>query len=162
MVETVLTVEERMARLEARAAISELTARYCRSLDQRDREAFGELWAEDAVQELRDRGIRFEGRGQILEGFDNTVRSLAHTHHLTGNLAVELLSDTTARGVCDVLVATLSAEGEGWLTAATYEDRLRRDGDRWVFVARVVHDRVGGPLAQLGPTSSAAPQGGSS
>ena len=48
------TVEQRIARLEARARIRELIARYCFTIDERDIEGIGQRFTRDHVIQFDD------------------------------------------------------------------------------------------------------------
>ena len=60
-----MTVEERLTRLEDRAAIEETVLRYARGVDS-DREMFASVWADDAVYRVDDPFGEVRGVGQMI------------------------------------------------------------------------------------------------
>ena len=75
---------DRLQELLARQHIMEVKARYCRFLDTRDWEAFGALFTEDAVLDVRqDTGLEpFEGRAAIVATVQAAVAHSRSSHQV--------------------------------------------------------------------------------
>ena len=63
------SMEERLQQLEARQAIRDLVAEYCRAIDDRDLEAFVGNYTDDCVHRQRDGSLHIEGRAALREHY---------------------------------------------------------------------------------------------
>jgi len=121
--------DERLARLEARANIAELAARYCHGADGRDADSFRSVWHPDAVWDVG--AHRFIGHEQILEAVSRQWSMFRSMHHTTSNATIELTDSDRARGRHDVLTLTTLADGEHLLSTGHYEDIYSLRGGAW-------------------------------
>ena len=65
-----LSLESRVARLEARNAITELSAQYAVACDVRDLDLLGSLFTEDAVLDTPNGSMQASGRAAIVALFE--------------------------------------------------------------------------------------------
>jgi hypothetical protein len=133
----------------ARESIRDLVARYNSYSDSGRFEPLWELFAPEAVMELRHRGSdevrRHEGREQVKEIFAGAAATVAggepaerprigFVRHFTATHQIDLVDATTARG--RLYFAVLTDIGlDHW---GRYVDRYARLGDRWCFTERIV------------------------
>lgn len=130
-----LNAEQRLDRLESRAAILDLVARYCHGADGRDADAFRSVWAADAVWDVGTH--RFAGLDEILDAVARQWSAFASMHHSTSNSVVQIHSDDEATGRHDVLSVTVMPDGRRLLTTGQYADRYSRAAGRWAIAERV-------------------------
>lgn len=135
-------------RLDDLQAIRELKARYFRCMDTRDWEAMHDVFAHDAVMDMRDEvaslikaGMPIEPEGGLIEGRDMIVASMAAP--LTGTKTVhhghmpeiELVSDDEARGIWameDIVVMPEGAPAKRLHGYGHYHETYVREEDgRW-------------------------------
>ena len=107
-----------MTNLEDRAAIIDLTARYCWALDSRNWEGLREVFLPDATAELGD-GIE-HGVDEIIERISGVLVPLDASQHLVANHLVTVDGDRL------------------YLVAGGYEDELVRTPGGW----RIAHRRL--------------------
>jgi hypothetical protein len=128
--------------LADRLDIIELAARYAFFVDTFQLEPLIELWVEDepTFDESRVDLGQNTGLDNIRKYFEDFVFGhMAKMAHITTNHIVEMLTDTTARGVCTVLVEGEMRTGETMHAAAYYDDAYQRVADGWKFKSRVVY-----------------------
>jgi hypothetical protein len=121
--------DERVARLEARASILDVAARYCHGADGRNEEVFMSVWHPDAVWDVGSH--RFVGHDQILEAVSRQWSTFRSMHHVTSNSVVELIDPHGARGRHDVVSLTTLADGQNLLTVGQYEDSYSLRSGSW-------------------------------
>src|ERR1700732_675576 len=90
------SIERRIARLEARAEIAELLARYTFLLDDHEFDAVGELFAPDA--RFGSPGGTHIGRDAIVANYRALSEVYPITLHEARNFVLEFLDDDHARG----------------------------------------------------------------
>lgn len=83
---------QRIERLEAAAAISRLSADYCRGADHRDIDLFLSVWSKDGVWQVRD-NLAFAGFDQIRAGITHQWETSLRTFHWTSNPSIVLSAD---------------------------------------------------------------------
>lgn len=130
-----LSIEQRLDRMESRAAILDLVARYCHGADGQDADVFRSVWAADAVWDVG--AHRFFGRDEIVDAVARQWRAFASMHHSTSNSVVQFASDDEATGRHDVLSVTVMPDGRRLLTTGQYVDRYTRVAGRWAIAERV-------------------------
>ncbi|KHK89190.1 nuclear transport factor 2 family protein [Novosphingobium malaysiense] len=130
MTDTTLTVEQRLARMEARLEIGELPCRYARAVDGRDLDAWVDLFVEDV-----DCGRYGKGREALKRFIDPAVRTFYRSIHFVCGHVVDFVSDDEATGT--VYCRAEHEDGDDWVVMAiVYFDRyVRRDG-HWYFQKR--------------------------
>jgi uncharacterized protein (TIGR02246 family) len=129
------SIERRMARLEARAEIAELLARYAFLLDDHEFEAVGELFAPDA--RFGSPGSTHVGREAIVANYRALGEVYPITLHEARGFVLELLDDDHARG--EVLGFSEQASDRNTVvTSFRYADEYVRLDGRWRFASRQV------------------------
>lgn len=125
------TVEERLAVLEAKDEIRELTARYCFGVAEGDTDAVVELFCPDGTFAMRDN--QWSGHEQLRRLYEGTAESVTpkpyiqnHVIHVTGD---------EATGRCGVEIRMVN-KGEAYTVAGHYLDTYRRHEGRWLFLRR--------------------------
>ena len=147
-------LEQRIRRLEDRAAISDLLARYANAVDDRDISLVGECFCEDAVFGRWNGTDRAEGRAGVMQFYRDRLGGTGPSFHYTHGLDLEFESDDLARGVVTAH-AEMSVDNRLLIAAFRYMDQYRRDADgRWRFLERITrfyyfmpHDELDGSYA---------------
>ncbi|MGH9035570.1 MAG: nuclear transport factor 2 family protein [Acidimicrobiia bacterium] len=129
--------DERVAVLEAKVEISELVARYSRCLDGRRTDEFLDLFAEDGVWDFGPTFGAAEGREQLERLFGVLLQVFPETHHVAGNVVVEVDGETATAAV-DAFATATDTNGRQHTTFASYEDRFVHAGGAWRFARRTV------------------------
>ncbi len=150
-------VEQQVRWLVDRALISDLLVEFARALDERDWDAYGATYAEDAVFEIGD-VVRLEGRAAIqgATASEKGVGGYAGTWHGSSNHAISIDGDTATtrsylHGVHMLGSSTFHhADGSGW-----YDCTLRRTPDGWRFTRVRIHEvwHAGEPLPHVAPST---------
>lgn len=128
--------------LEDRIAIRELIEAYSDAVFQRDPQAWGATWVDDAVWNVL--GTAIEGREAIVEtwlGAMDTFDFVAF-HTTPGHIAVDGDTATARVYVNEILVP--KAGGTRNVQGA-YQDTLRKTADGWRFTERnytILHDET--------------------
>jgi uncharacterized protein (TIGR02246 family) len=119
-------------RLVAIEEIRALISRYAIHFDDKDWDAFGSLWAEDAG--FVANGIAFEGREAMLEFLTTCLPDDYSGKHMNSPPLIEVASDgETATAKTDVVWITHDFENT---IVARYDDTfVKRDG-KWLFLRR--------------------------
>lgn len=159
---------ERQVRwLVDRALISDLLVEFARALDERDWEAYGATYTEDAVFEIGG-ALKLEGRA-VIQGAtasEKGVGGYAGTWHGSSNHAITISYDpdgdtATTRsylhGVHLLGGSTFHhADGSGW-----YDCALRRTPDGWRFARVRIHEvwHAGEPLPHVTDPARRLPNG---
>jgi len=128
-------LERRIARLEARAEIAELLARYAFLLDDHRFEAVGELFVPDA--RFGSPGSTHLGREAIVANYRALAEVYPVTLHEARGFVLEFRDDEHARG--EVLGFSEQASGRHTVvTSFRYDDEYVRLDGRWRFASRQV------------------------
>ena len=130
-----MSLEARVATLEARAALSELIGAYGRAVDDRDFDGLGELYTSDSVFDTV--GGRMEGRQGVIDYYRERTKIFGPTFHYPHSQELEFQSDTEASGIV-AAHAELTIDGESVRVALRYHDRYRFEDGRWRFAERDV------------------------
>lgn len=131
------TIESRLAEVEDRLAIRDLTARYNFAIDNRDLKSVGELFTDNCAFGSKDGAMRATGRDAVLKQFESRFSMLGATNHFAHDHAVWFESDTRARGL-------LSVHAEVWrkeqpiVTALRYDDVYEKSNGLWCFSERLL------------------------
>lgn len=131
------TLESRLAEVEDRAAIDDLTARYNFAIDERDLQSVGELFTDNGVFGSKDGAMRACGREAVLRQYESRFSVLGATNHFAHDHVVWFDSDTRARG-------RLSVHAEVWrneqpmVTALRYDDVYEKSNGLWCFAERLL------------------------
>jgi hypothetical protein len=132
------TVEERLRRLEDRAQLRELVARYGIAIDDRDIEVIGELFTADGRFRSQDGVMDARGRAAVLEQFRGRFAALKATNHIAHDQILTFGED--ADSVCGLVTshAEVWRNGRALIAALRYRDTYRRERGRWRFADRLL------------------------
>ena len=129
------SLERRIARLESRAEIAELLARYAFLIDDHEFDALGELFTPDA--RFGSPGSTHVGREAIVANYRALGDLYPITLHEARGYVLDFLDDTRARG--QVLVFSEQASARHTvITSFRYSDEYVRLDGRWRFASRQV------------------------
>jgi len=126
-----------------KAAISELITRYVALNDSGEWQALAALYTEDGRMNRPTAPDDFVvGREAIRAAFE--ARPRRDARHIVANTLVTLDDSTHARATSQILLFTGTAQADGGLPVqstspplvGTYEDRLEKHGDDWLFAER--------------------------
>ena len=126
------SIESRLAIIEARDEIRELTARYCHAVVDGDADAIVELFCEDGA--FRTHTLAPTGREELREFYAAGVGGKTHKPFVQ-NHVIEIEDETQATGRCSVEIRVMQ-DGEAYTQAGHYFDKYRKDEDRWRFAER--------------------------
>ena len=139
---TALSLEQRIARLEAAEQIRAMKAYYCELCDRGyDPDSLCALFTEDAVWDGGHFG-RHEGRHAIHTFFGGISGSLVFAAHLVMNPVIEFLDDDTAVGKWRLWEpATVKENGmlESKILLAGYEDVYVKVDGKWLYKSLKLH-----------------------
>src|SRR3984893_14434813 len=130
-----LSVEQRIARLEARAEIQELLARYAFLLDDHEFEAVGELFAPDA--RFGSPGSTHVGREAIVANYRALGDLYPITLHEARGFVLDFVDDDHARGHVTGFSEQACAR-HTVIASFRYSDEYVRLDGRWRFASRQV------------------------
>ena len=121
----------RVARLEARAEIEELVARYTLHAAAAEVEALAGLFTVDGVFHARSGSVR--GQAPLVEFFARSLNP-GTTVPIAGQIHVRFASAERATLKC--LMATTFSDGKPGGFCGHYDDELEREGGEWKFASR--------------------------
>ena len=130
------SLQSRLTAVEDRLAISELLARYCFCIDNRDLTGVGALFTENARFATLDSSRNAIGRAAIVSGFRQRYTVLGATNHIVHHHTIDFDGPARARG-------EVSSHAEVWrheqaqLAALRYLDTYEKDGGVWRFAERI-------------------------
>ena len=132
-----MDLERRILRLEARAAIEELLARYCFVIDGRDIEGIGACFARDGAFRSIDGVMNATGRDAVVEQFHGRFAVLGPSNHFTHDHIIEFddADPTRASGLVNAH-AELVRNGTAMWTSLRYHDEYVIEEGRWRFKVR--------------------------
>ena len=96
------TLESRLAEVEDRLAIQDLTARYNFAIDNRDLQSVGDLFTDNGSFGSKDGAMRAVGRAAVLKQFEGRFSVLGATNHFAHDHSIWFESPTRARGLLSV------------------------------------------------------------
>ena len=139
------SVEERLTRLEDINAVRTLLHSYGRYVDDRNWQAFSELFAEDDGTWDGGMGVA-AGRDSIIEMMSATMPADnvgaggqgRSNLHLLGNEFITVKGNTGSAVSKWVFVMTAETGGPEMVYVGTYTDELVKEGDDWKFQKRTV------------------------
>ena len=126
------STESRLAMLEAKDEIRELTARYCHAVVDGDADVIVGLFCEDGV--FRSHKLAPAGHEALKEFYAAGVGGKTHKPFVQ-NHVIEFDDETHAHGRCSVEIRVLS-DGEPYTQAGHYHDSYRKVDGRWRFAER--------------------------
>jgi ketosteroid isomerase-like protein len=132
------TLEERVRRLEDRASIGELIARYCLVMDNRDVDSIEQLFTPDVHIWSADGVMDSRGREAAVAMFCGRFSVLGPSNHFTHDRILEFDPVDHDRATGLVLAhAEMQRKGQPMLAAIRYRDVYQRcEGGRWRFRER--------------------------
>ncbi len=128
--------DEFVQRLLDRVAIRELTARYNRSFDLHDPDAFASTFVRDGVVAIEG-GPEFAGQQALAGMCAGTPPGLMH---VTTDATVDVDGDEATQE-CSLLALKRPAGGGGTpllMASGSYEDKLVRTENGWLFSRRLI------------------------
>jgi SnoaL-like domain len=133
------TMKQRIARLEARAAIRELVARYCFTIDERDIEGIGECFTRGGSFRSLDGVMNAVGREAVITQFHGRFAVLGPSNHFTHDHLIEFdeRDAALATGIVNSH-AEVVRNGEPMLASLRYHDEYRLEEGRWRFHVRTL------------------------
>lgn len=129
----------RVRRLEDRAEIGDLVARYCFAIDDRDLAVVADCFTTDGSFRSLDGVLDARGREAVVQQFHGRFAALGATYHYTHDQLLEFdpADPDSARGVV-AAHAEVVRNGEPMWVALRYADRYAREQGRWRFAERVL------------------------
>jgi ketosteroid isomerase-like protein len=138
MTHTDTGLEARLRRLEDRAELTQLIARYAVAVDDRDLEAIAALFTPDGAFRSKDGVMNARGTEAVLEQFRGRFRSLKLSYHFSHDHIFEFGADPdTATGLVTAH-AEVWRNGRALIGALRYQDLYRRHQGRWCFADRLL------------------------
>lgn len=138
-VHTDTSLERRIARLEDRAAIQELTVLYGFVMDERDEAQIRELFTKGAALRSKDGDFASVGLDDVVATFLARFEALGPTNHYSHGMVLKLDDDDPDRATGVVSEhAELHRHGVPMRTALRYHDVYQREDGRWKFAERTI------------------------
>lgn len=126
------SVEQRLAAMEAKDEIRELTARYCHAVVDGDAETIVGLFCDDGA--FRTKKFEYRGDAELRGMYEGGVGAKSHKPFIQ-NHVIELTSATEATGRCSVEIRIFEND-EAITAAGHYLDAYRKQDGRWLFADR--------------------------
>ena len=131
------TLEQRIARIEAREEILGLCHTYARAQDRLDHAAHRSVFHDDA---WLDYGYFKGGPDEFVDFAQGALRAIGITQHFLGQIEIDFTSETEAFGEV-YLIAHHQVDGpdgrlDDWIYAGRYVDRYEKRGDHWKIAYR--------------------------
>lgn len=131
--------ERRIRRLEDRAEIGELIARYGLVMDNRDLDDMRRLFTADVVIRSLDGVMNVQGIDAAVELFRGRFKVLGPSNHFSHDRIIEFDDDDPNRAKGIVLShAEMNRKGIPMLAAIRYLDVYLQDTQGWRFAERVL------------------------
>jgi len=153
------SVSERLAGLEATAAIRELAPRYADAYARLDLDALVRLYLPDVPLHRTAGGTAACGRAALRSHFERATRGAAPGDGLaavilhTDNHVIELTGPDTASGSVYCHVEVHRRDGSSYQQAVVYTDRYARHEGAWYFAAQRQHDLLYGTPPRTRPNA---------
>ena len=124
-------------RLEDRAEVHGVLARYFQAVDRRDRERLRGLFTEGASWSSAG-AWSFSGVDGIADGILKIVARYKTTFHLMGNESIEVAGDAATAETYAIAYHFYDRDGaeEAWVVGLVYDDELVRAGGGWKLSRR--------------------------
>jgi ketosteroid isomerase-like protein len=142
-------LQRRIRRLEDRAEIGELIARYGLVMDERDMAGMPQLFTPDVVVRSVDGVMHASGLDAVVEMFRGRFAVLGPSFHFSHDRILSFDDDDpdVAQGMV-LSHAEMNRKGQPMLAAIRYADRYRRHDGRWRYAERVLSFFYYVPTAQ--------------
>jgi ketosteroid isomerase-like protein len=134
-----LTLEQRIDRLESRAAIAELGSAYAVACDERDMDRLRSVFTQDAVVRSVNGLMNASGIEAIMDMFVTMFQIRGPAYHWTHDRFVWFSDSDANRATGQVLAhAETTLEGVPSLAALRYDDVYARRDGAWKFAERTL------------------------
>jgi ketosteroid isomerase-like protein len=133
-----VSIEARLRRLEDRAELAELIARYALAVDDRDLDAIAALFTPDGAFRSRDGVMEARGTQAVLEQFRGRFRALKLSNHFSHDHVFTFGDDPDAATGLVTAHAEVWRNGRALIGALRYQDAYRRHQGRWCFADRLL------------------------
>ncbi len=133
-----MTSEARLRRLEDRAELTELIARYAVAVDDRDLAGISSLFTPDGAFRSKDGVMNAQGLDAVLEQFRDRFRALKVSYHFSHDHILSFGADPDAAAGLITAHAEVWRNGRALIGALRYEDTYRRHQGRWCFADRLL------------------------
>jgi hypothetical protein len=111
-------------------AIANLKAAYCRLLDSKDWQGWGEVWAEDAVQDVTGSGGEtFHGRAAIVAATRGSIETAKTAHQV--HFPEISIDGETATAIWPMQDRVVWNEGRALTGYGHYHERYAKCEGRW-------------------------------
>ena len=137
----------RLGRLEARAEIQDLVARYFHAVDARAYADVAALFARDGRIETPS-GLGATGTAELTAFFETRLSNYELTYHYPHSELIRLTDDGTATGIVDAH-AEHGIDGACVIAAVRYDDAYVMEDGAWRFARRTLSFRYFLPWDQL-------------
>jgi hypothetical protein len=143
-------MEERIRRLEDRAAIQELGILYGFVMDERDEAGIRQIFAADATLRSQDGVFSASGIEEIVQTYLGRFAALGPTNHYSHGHVVRF-DDADPDAATGLLAshAEVSRNGVAMQVALRYKDTYRRVDGKWRFADRLMSYMYYLPVAEL-------------
>jgi hypothetical protein len=134
-----MTLEDRIARLEAESQIRQLAARYCFYLDRREVDLIGSLFCSDATVRSADGAMNATGTSALIELYLGRFDALGPGHHVTHDHQIDFMGDGSEEATGRVSGhAEVARNGQVMIAATHCEDVYRNTPDGWKIADRLI------------------------
>ncbi len=141
------TIESRLQRLEDIEAIKRLKARYFRTLDRKEWDDWGQVFAKDALLEVPEGDVEERGRAAIVASVSGSLVGTTTVHQ--GHMGeIDITGPDTAEGIWAMFDYVEWPRGEdgkrvGLQGYGHYQERYVREEGAWrISYSRLVRLRV--------------------
>lgn len=139
-------LDARVRRLEDRAELQDLVARYGCLVDDRDLAGVADLYTADAMFDSTHGPI--SGRDAVIEYYRGQLTRYRMSYHYPHSHTIEFTGPDEATGVVSAH-AELAIGDTAFVVALRYLDNYRREQGRWLFHQRRAKQLYAAPLADL-------------
>ena len=139
-------LEARLRRLEDRAELGELVARYALAVDDRDFETLAMLFTRGCVFD-NVKGVE-QGRERVVAYYRERLAEFGPSYHIPHMQTLDFSGPDAASGTV-MAHAELAIDGVTYAVALRYLDHYLREEGRWRFQERKVRQLYAMPLAEL-------------
>ncbi len=122
--------------LEDRELIRELIERYCDAVNQRDAEAWGATWAEEADWELPHLDVKISGRDAIVSAWLDAMKMFPFVNMMAQAGSIEVDGDRAVMRSYTAEVAVLE-DGKEIRPRGEYADECVKLNGEWLFSRRI-------------------------
>ena len=132
-----ISLEQRIARIEAREEIVALSHVYARAQDRLDAAAHRSVFHDDA---WLDYGYFKGGPDEFVDFAQSALRAIGITQHFLGQIEIDITSDSEAFGEVYLIAHHEQVDADGaqqdWIYAGRYVDRYEKRNGSWKIAYR--------------------------